>query len=105
MQESREEQKVKIAEIDMQNTKIDTQNRTIEALCALSEENVWKPTYSQVAQTGTIPPNEARKVTVSSARRNLSSPSPLATTSELLALALTARKSTHTDFSAIKGKL
>lgn len=38
MQESREEQKVMIAETYMQNTKIDTQNRTIEALRALSEK-------------------------------------------------------------------
>ena len=38
MQESREEQKVTIAEIDMQNTKIDTQNRIIEAPRALSEK-------------------------------------------------------------------
>jgi hypothetical protein len=66
VQESREEQKVTTAEIDMQNTKIDTQKRTIEVLRALSEKNVRKPTYSQVAQTGTIPPNEARKDTVSS---------------------------------------
>jgi hypothetical protein len=69
MQESREEQKVTIAENDMQNTKIDTQNGTIEALRALSEKNVRKPTYSQVAQTGTIPPNEARKETVSSSSK------------------------------------
>jgi hypothetical protein len=39
MQESREEQKVKIAEIDMQNTKIDTQNRTI-ALRALRKKRM-----------------------------------------------------------------
>jgi hypothetical protein len=61
MQDSREEQKVMIAKIDVQNKKIDTQNGTIEALRALSEDNVTKPTYSQVAQTGTIPPNEAQR--------------------------------------------
>ena len=44
MQESREGQKMMVAKIDVQNTKMDTQNRTIEVLRALSEENLKKST-------------------------------------------------------------
>ena len=70
-----------------------TQDKTIEALRALSEENVRKPTYSQVAQIGSTPLNEDQKVTVPSSPKGSSAPSPCDTTSELLASTPAVRKS------------
>jgi hypothetical protein len=59
MQESIVAQKVMGAKTDSLQATNDTQNKTSEALRVLSEETVRKPTYSQVAQTGSTPLNEA----------------------------------------------
>ena len=72
MQESNEAQKVMSAKIDSLQATNNTQNRTIEALRALSEKNVRKPTYGQVAQIGTTPLNEAEKVSIPSSPKESS---------------------------------
>jgi hypothetical protein len=59
-----EREKKLIDVVNKANEKTDKQGRTIEALRALSEGHVRKPLYSQAAQAGTTPPNEAQKVTV-----------------------------------------
>jgi DNA-directed RNA polymerase specialized sigma subunit len=91
-----------IAKIDVQNTQTDMQNRTIEALRALSKENVRKPTYSQVAQTGTIPPNEAQQITVSASPKEFSVPQSALHDERAVSIDTGRAK---IDFSAIKEKL
>jgi hypothetical protein len=105
MQQSREEQKVVIAKIDVQNTKTDMQNRTIEALREFSKENVRKPTYSQVAQTGTIPLNEAQKITISSSLKESSVHQSALHDGRAVSIDTGRAKVDSTDFSAIKEKL
>jgi hypothetical protein len=105
MQKSREEQKVTVAKIDVQNTKIDTQSRTIEALRALSEENVRKPTYSQVALTGTLPPNEVQRVTIYSKPKESSIPRSARHDERAVSINTGRAKFDSVDFSAIKEKL
>ena len=105
MQESNEAQKVMSAKIDSLQATNDTQNRTIEALRALSEENVRKPTYSQVAQTGTTPLNEAEKVTIPSSPKASSTPQSMRHDERAVSIDTGRAKVSTTDFSEIKEKL
>ena len=66
--------KAQHAKIDELQKVVESQNRTLAALHALSEESVRKPTYSEVAQAGTVQPREAQKVTVSSSPKESSVP-------------------------------
>jgi phage portal protein BeeE len=45
--------------VEKQNNEMKVQSRKIEALYALSQENVRNPLYSQVAQMGITQPKEA----------------------------------------------
>lgn len=76
MQEMRAKQesteKEHYAKIDKLQKVVKDQNRTLEALHALSKESVRKPTYSQAAQAGAIQLNEAQRVTTSSSPKQSS---------------------------------
>jgi hypothetical protein len=106
MQESNKAQKVMSAKIDSLQAINDTQNRTIEALRGLSEENVRKPTYCQVAQTGTTPLNEAQKVTIpSDSPKESSVPQSIRHDERAVSVDTGRAKVSTTDFSEIKEKL
>ena len=53
---------------------VERQNRTLEALHALSEESVRRPTYSEAAQAGTVQLQEAQRVTTSLSLKGSSVP-------------------------------
>jgi hypothetical protein len=105
MQESNEAQKAMSAKIDSLQATNDTQHRTIEALRALSGENVRKPTYSQVAQTGTALLNEAEKVTIPSSPKVSSAPQSMRLDERAVSIDTGRAKVSTTDFSEIKEKL
>jgi hypothetical protein len=105
MQESIVAQKVMSAVTDSLQATNDTQNRTIEALRVLSEENVMKPTYSQVAQTGSTPLNEGQKVTVTSSPKESSAPQSMRHDERAVSIDIGRAKVSTTDFSEIKEKL
>jgi hypothetical protein len=102
-QESTE--KAQHAKIDELQKLVERQNRTLEALHALSEESVRKPTYSEAVQAGTVQPREAQKVTVSSSPKESSVPQSVRYDERAVSIDTGRSKVSTTDFSDIKEKL
>jgi hypothetical protein len=102
-QESTE--KAQHAKIDELQKLVERQNRTLEALHALSEESVRKPTYSEAVQAGTVQPREAQKVTVSSSPKESSVPQTVRYDERAVSIDTGRSKVSTTDFSDIKEKL
>jgi hypothetical protein len=94
-QESTE--KAQHPKIDELQKVVERQNRTLEALHALSEESVRKPTYSEAAQAGNIQLDEAQ--------RGSSVPQSVRYDERAVSIDTGRSKVGTTDFSDIKGKL
>lgn len=102
-QESTE--KAQHAKIDELQKVVESQNRTLAALHALSEESVRKPTYSEVAQAGIVQPREAQKVTASCSPKESSMPQSVRYDERAVSIDTGRSKLGTTDFSVIKEKL
>lgn len=102
-QESTE--KAQHAKIDELQKVVESQNRTLAALHALSEESVRKPTYSEVAQAGIVQPREAQKVTASSSPKESSMPQSVRYDERAVSIDTGRSKLGTTDFGVIKEKL
>jgi len=81
------------------------QGRTIEALHALSKEQVRPPTWSQVAQTGNTPPNEAQEITISPSPKKSSDPQSARHDERAVSIDTSRAKVDTTEFQTIKDKL
>lgn len=85
---------------------VEKQNRTIEALHALSQENVRKlPTYSQIAQTGITQLREAQKITTSSSQKDSAAPQSARHDERAVSIDTGRAKLGETDYKDIKNKL
>lgn len=102
-QESTE--KANHAKIDELQKLVESQNRTLAALHALSEESVRQPTYSEVAQAGIVQPREAQKVTTSSSPKESSVQQSVHYDERAVSIDTGRSKLNTTDFSVIKAKL
>ena len=102
-QESTE--KAQHAKIDELQKLVERQNRTFEALHALSEESVRKPTYSEAAQAGAVQLGTAQKVTTSSSSKGSSVSQSVRYDERAVSIDTGRSKVSTTDFSVIKEKL
>lgn len=84
---------------------VESQNRTLAALHALSEESVRQPTYSEVTQAGIVQPREAQKVTTSSSPKESSVQQSVRYDERAVSIDTGRSKLNTTDFSVIKAKL
>ena len=102
-QESTE--KAQHAKIDELQKLVESQSRTLEALNALSEESVRKPTYSEAAQAGAVQPGTAQKVTASSSPLASSVPQSVRYDERAVSIDTGRSKVGTADFSVIKEEL
>jgi hypothetical protein len=97
--------KAQHAKIDELQKVVESQNRTLAALHALSEESVRKPTYSEAARAGTVQLKEAQKVTTSSSPRGSSVSQSVRYDERAVSIDTGRSKISTTDFGVIKEKL
>jgi hypothetical protein len=91
--------------VEKQNNEMKVQSRKIEALHALSQENVRNPSYSQVAQMGITQPKEAQGITPSSSLKESSTPQSARHDERAVSIDAGRSKVGDTDFKVIKDKL